>query len=450
MADQQDAVAGSGSAFPSEADRGWSLCLSGGGFRATLFHLGVILRLNELGVLPRLSTITSVSGGSILNGVLASRWSRLTLGDGGAYTNLVEEVARPVRDFCSKDLRTSILLGTRLNPLNWPALLRDWFSVSANFLAEGYEPLYRHRLSDLPAPGRHVPRFVFCATNVRTGACWHFHGGPQARMGDFYTGYCDARHVRVSDAVAASSAFPPGFSAFRLKVPDGCEFSRDDPWGEQRAVSAKRGGELLGGRNEPVLLTDGGVYDNLAVEPVWRTYKTLLVSDAGRPFESVPWSGQSLITRLKRVADISMEQVASVRKRWLVDDFVNDRRTGAIWTLHTRLEDFPLADRCGYGTTARKLLHRVRTDLDAFSQSEIGCLENHGYSLADAALRSRAPALCPNLNAGFSWPADEWSDDARLSVALEASHRRRIVRDMTRYLTGRTPRYNSPVEDPLR
>jgi NTE family protein len=440
MADQEDAIVGSGTVPPSEADRGWCLCLSGGGFRATLFHLGVVLRLNELGVLPRLSTITSVSGGSILNGVLASRWSNLTLDEHGTYTNLVEEVAQPVRDFCSKDLRTPILLGTRLNPLNWPVLLRDWFSVSANFLAEGYEPLYYHRLSDLAAPGSGVPRFVFCATNVRTGACWHFHGGPHARMGDFYTGYCDAGYVRVSDAVAASSAFPPGFSAFRLEVPDGCKFSRGDPWGEQRVVSSKRGDELLGARNEPVLLTDGGVYDNLAVEPVWRTYKTLLVSDAGRPFESVPRSGQALITRLKRVADISMEQVAAVRKRWLVDDFVNNRRTGAIWTLHTRLEDFPLDDRCGYGPDARKLLHRVRTDLDAFTPSEIGCLENHGYSLADAALRSRAPALCPNLNAPFRWPSDEWAQDAKLSVALEESHRRKIVRDLSRYLAGRTRR----------
>jgi NTE family protein len=439
MAETGNLAFGSGDTPPAVADRGWCLCLSGGGFRATLFHLGVVLRLNELGVLARLSTVTSVSGGSILNGVLASRWARLTLGSDGVYTNLVEQVARPVRDFCSKDLRTPVLLGTRLNPANWGVLLRDWFSVSANFLANGYEPLYRSWLSDLPAPGPGAPRFVFCATNVRTGACWHFHGGPQARMGDFYAGYCDARHVRVSDAVAASSAFPPGFSAFRLRLPPDCEFSRGDPWGEQRVVSAKRGAERHGPEGQPVLLTDGGVYDNLAVEPVWKTYNTLLVSDAGRPFESVSRSGQALITRLKRVADISMEQVAAVRKRWLVEDFLAKRRTGAIWTLHTRLEDFPLANGRGYGPDARKLLHRVRTDLDAFTASEIACLENHGYSLADAALRSRAPALCPNLAAPFRWPNEEWCDDGQLSEALIAAHRRRILRDAVRYLTGRTP-----------
>jgi NTE family protein len=310
--------------------------------------------------------------------------------------------------------------------------------VSASFLAEGYERLYQSRLSDLPAPGPNVPRFVFCATNVRTGACWHFHGGPKARMGDFYVGYCGTGRVRVSDAVAASSAFPPGFSAFRLRLPKDIAFSRGDPWGEERVVSAKRGDQDHGPVERPVLLTDGGVYDNLAVEPVWKKYKTLLVSDAGRPFESVPESRQAIITRLRRVTDISMEQVAAVRKRWLVADFEDKKRAGAIWTLNTLLEDFKLTDSCGYGPDVRKLVHRVRTDFDAFTEGEIACLENHGYSLADAALRSRAPALCPNLTAPFCWPHDGWREDGRLREALCDSARRKIRRDLWWYLTGRT------------
>jgi NTE family protein len=316
-------------------------------------------------------------------------------------------------------------------------LIRDWFSVSANFLAQGYDRLYQSRLSDMLAPGPNVPRFVFCATNVLTGACWHFHSGPKARMGDFYVGYCDARCVRVSDAVAASSAFPPGFSAFRLRLPKDVTFSRADPWGEERVVSAKRGDQHHGGIEQPVLLTDGGVYDNLAVEPVWKKYKTMLVSDAGRPFESIPNSGQALITRLKRVADISMAQVAAVRKRWLVADFLEKTRSGAIWTLHTLIEDFKLADSCGYGPDARRLLHRVRTDLDSFTAGEMACLENHGYSLADAALRSRARNLCSHPAAPFRWPHEGWREDDRLRQTLCNSATRRISRDFWQYLTGR-------------
>jgi NTE family protein len=49
------------------------LALSGGGSRATLFHLGTRWRPNELGFLPKLDRVSSVSGGSITAGVLASR-----------------------------------------------------------------------------------------------------------------------------------------------------------------------------------------------------------------------------------------------------------------------------------------------------------------------------------------------------------------------------------------
>ena len=132
-----------------------------------------------------------------------------------------------------------------------------------------------------------------------------------------------------------------------------------------------------------------------------------------------------------------MEQVASVRKRWPVEDFQAKRRIGAIWTLHTRLEDFQFAHSRGYGPDARKLLRRVRTDLDAFTASEIDFLENHGYSLADAALRSRAPALRPNLAAPFRWPNEEWCDDGQLSEALKATH-------LETYHAGRPPVPNRP------
>lgn len=419
-----------GSRRPS---RGICLCLSGGGFRATLFHLGVIQRLNDLGILSRLSTITSVSGGSILNGLLASRWADLHLGPDGIYTNLRDVIAKPARAFCAVDLRTPLLLGTRLNPVNLPRLARDWFSVSANFLARYYEPLFGKALGEVPPPGPQTPRFIFCATNVRTGACWHFHAGSAARMGDFYTGYCGATQVRMAQAVAASSAFPPGFSALRMVVPTGDAFSREDPWGDQRVVSGKRAVDpaTIGAE---IRLTDGGVYDNLGVEPVWSAYDTLLASDAGRPFESQARCTQWVVSRLSRAAAISMEQVAAVRKRWLVADFVAKRRIGATWSLDTHLDDFALPDARGYSPVVRQLIQQMRTDLDAFSVGEIACLENHGYSLADAALRSRAPVLCAPDAHPFQWPHPDWVDETECARALARSGSRRLIRDAVRYL----------------
>lgn len=103
-------------------------------------------------------------------------------------------------------------------------------------------------------------------------------------MGDFYTGYCDTGDVNVSDAVAASSAFTPGFSALRLRFPKNCKLTRIDPWNSERPISAKRSSDTISQKRMEPILTDGGVYDNLGVEPVWGRQFALLVSDAGAPF----------------------------------------------------------------------------------------------------------------------------------------------------------------------
>jgi NTE family protein len=85
--------------FGSEGvEAGISLALSGGGFRATLFHIGSGRRLLELGVLPCVVRISSVSGGSIFSGTLGSCWEELTRDFSVAnYEHLVVE---PLRQFC--------------------------------------------------------------------------------------------------------------------------------------------------------------------------------------------------------------------------------------------------------------------------------------------------------------------------------------------------------------
>src|SRR6188474_2014921 len=85
------------------------LALSGGGFRATLFGLGSLWRLNDAGLLGKLDRITSVSGGSIIAGMLALRWAKLDFKDGNA-SNFESEIATPVRDFCSHGIDVKAFL----------------------------------------------------------------------------------------------------------------------------------------------------------------------------------------------------------------------------------------------------------------------------------------------------------------------------------------------------
>src|ERR1041385_2676291 len=76
---------------------GIALCLSGGGYRAMLFHLGALWRLNDAGLLRGLVRVSSVSGGSITAGVLGLNWKQLQFDENNVATNLEAIVINPIR-----------------------------------------------------------------------------------------------------------------------------------------------------------------------------------------------------------------------------------------------------------------------------------------------------------------------------------------------------------------
>src|SRR5690242_3252791 len=76
---------------------GIALCLSGGGYRAMLFHLGSVWRLNQVGLLKRIARVSSVSGGSITAGMLGMVWKDLQFDANGVARNLEELLISPVR-----------------------------------------------------------------------------------------------------------------------------------------------------------------------------------------------------------------------------------------------------------------------------------------------------------------------------------------------------------------
>src|SRR5687768_17077644 len=91
--------------LPKEERKGVALCMSGGGYRAALFHLGALRRLNELGLLSRIDTFTSVSGGSIMLAQLATFLAGrgAPAEPGTPLEGFDEGVAGPMREFTAKD-----------------------------------------------------------------------------------------------------------------------------------------------------------------------------------------------------------------------------------------------------------------------------------------------------------------------------------------------------------
>ncbi|HEV7279534.1 MAG TPA: patatin-like phospholipase family protein [Pirellulaceae bacterium] len=403
-------------AIPSEGDveakpgerRGIALCLSGGGYRAALFHLGSLTRLNELGILSKIDTFSCVSGGSIFGGYLARKLSEgLPLKDGvyGEWDSLVEEFLA----FTSRDIRTLAIL----------AQLQFWRfekGLGARRLEREYERLTKGmQLSELP----NRPRFVFCSTDLVYANCWIADGN---RVGDYLAGYVSPPPPEwtVARAVACSSCFPPIFAPMPTDLPASAF----------RRGKARRGPETTA-LIEKIRLTDGGVYDNLGVEPVWRTHEKLLVSDGGKPLTRVYVPAGR---RLMRYSDVIQNQVNSLRVRWIIDIFERakagqrDAFDGTYWGVQSAVASYGADASRGYAKdTAANFIARIRTDLDAFSANEAWTLIKHGYELADVAIEKHVDALWPEEPPPVRvWPP-RLSSDERVQKALKGSLERRYL-----------------------
>lgn len=362
--------------LPKSARRNkMGLCLSGGGFRATLFHLGSLRRLNEIGLLSKLNTISSVSGGSILNGLLARVWPNLTPDADGVFTNFQAEVEDRIRLFCSMNIRSGPLLWQRLNPLKWKRLTIDGDSAT-NLLADTYRKylvgdLTLQRLADIRDRGG--PDLVFCATNYQTGVNFIFT--PRV-LGDWTIGYITGRDFYLANAVASSSAFPIAFPPLNLQLGVPPEEFRRGGLKNHRSYR-----ELT----KRILLTDGGVYDNLALEPVWKDHATIFCSDGGAPFDASakPWS--LLPFRLYRSNEIINNQARAVRKRWLISSYTRGVYNGCYWGVATEIADYEV-DIAGYRGDMLTRISSMRTDLNSFSDGEQHLLINHGWALTKAAI----------------------------------------------------------------
>jgi NTE family protein len=392
---------------PERQRQGIGLCLSGGGFRAALFHLGALRRLNELGILHRVRTISSVSGGSIVSAHLATSlvWPHREPVSADAWE---KTVASPFRTFTRRNLRTLPLVLRFVLPWRW---------LRSSAVIEAIIRQYRRRLrafgrplTDLPE----TPRFVFCSTDMAFGVNWIFE---KTRMGDYQAGYVipPPREWTISHAVGASSCFPPLFNPLPVRI----------------AAERFKKGKFLKGKERDehmsdLRLTDGGNYDNMGLEPVWKDHATVLVSDGGGLFSASRDRG--FFRRLLRYAEISDNQARAVRKRWLIAGFDDESETslaGTYWGIGSARESYELDG--GYSKEdASRLIAGIRTDLDSFSNGEIAVLENHGYQLADAAIAHHLPKLVDGAYPPLNPPHPEWLDPDKMRNALRKSGRRKL------------------------
>lgn len=354
----------------------FGVSLSGGGFRATLFHLGVVRLLYETGLLERVQFISGVSGGGILAAHLGMNWSRYT-----ATPEEFEAAANEIVRFTQRDVRNRIL---RRWIIGWltllPRLLLNWSRVE--LLRGEYRSLYGDRqLSEFPnVYNGDGPRIILQCASMTTGLPCSL--GRSGLM--LYKEQAEGRGINlavdeeltfatsltVAHGVAACSAFPPMFPPLKIDS------------------------ELLGcpKRAFPSVhyLTDGGVFDNLGMDRPLRWYlqqhphaadqiKTFLISDAEGPFNQVvgkPWRFKFMLPRNVRATEVLMKRVSTLNWKYLAGLDLN----------LIRIPKPPVGES---SPTGLEFAQAMRTDLDRFSDLEIEELVQSGHRAARSALAEK-------------------------------------------------------------
>jgi len=343
---------------------GIGLALSGGGYKAAAYHLGALIRLNELGVLKRISRISSVSGGSIAAGFLGLTWKSLIFDDADRATNFAGAFVEPLRDFLTE---ANLDVPEGLLGLLMP------FRSGADGIAKGYaKHLFGDAtLQDLPTEGE-GPRFVLLATNYQLNSLWRFS---QPYAADYRVGRIDKPTFSLASIVAASSAFPPFFCPLKLD------------FGGQTIIPTKGADKHGGSFLKEALLCDGGIYDNMGLEPIWKRYRTLLVSNAGDAFDenSHPNDWFSLMLR---IIGMMHRQAENNRQRPLMMLARLKERQVAYWPLRNTVANYPNPPTAPPTASDVTAAQTEAVRLWSLGNKAFVRLVNHGYSLSDAATKS--------------------------------------------------------------
>ncbi len=397
------------------------LALSGGGFRASLFHLGVLAKLAEYDVLRHIEVISCVSGGSVvgahyylaLKKRLEASTGRLTR---QCYIELVDEVITTFVAGVQQDIRTKAMLQFWRRTERAAELFEEYFYAKIDPLPN-HEPHMTCDLKINPEGQENfnptldnwnryakVPILILNATTFNTGHNWQFTaswmGEPKAYIEDDIDALARLRRmwyqeaplpyknkgISLGRAVAASACVPVIFKPIKLKglYP-----------------------------NKVVQLIDGGVRENQGIFGLFeQSCDVLLVSDGCGQLDDQKSPSKSWVNAFKRASDITMQAVRSAYYKQIMDRNHNGKLRASMYVhLKKELEAVPIdwvgsGKQCSTDSIAdvgitsygipkniQKYLAEARTDLDSFDDVEMYALMLSGYRMTEKSLPNSIDSL---------------------------------------------------------
>jgi NTE family protein len=415
-----------------ESNQRLGLALSGGGYRASFYHIGVLARMAELGMLKHVESISTVSGGSIvgaayyllLKDLLESKTDHeITDSD---YVELVQKLEKHFLNAVQKNLR----MRTFANPLKNMRMCMPNYSRS-DAIGELYEnhiyrPLInvgnrRIRMSDLliqpkgvtqpfhpwdtvngnPRRRHKVPVLMINATSLNSGHNWYFTAMSMGEVPprDFTFRDIDKRdryrrmgydeideastgrkpYFLLGNAVAASAGVPGIFP----------------PMAISKLYKDRR-----------VQLVDGGAYDNQGIASLLDpdcVCSDFVVSDASGQIEATDKPRTDLLSVLSTSSSILMRRVPEE----IVNNLVQTQAKHVAYFhlargLSARKINWAPSDKIeieadsstsqfDVSEEVQRALSKIRTDLDSFTDVEAGCLETSGYQMSKPELLKLKP-----------------------------------------------------------
>jgi len=415
------------------------LCLSGGGFRASFYHIGVLAKMAELGMLKHVEVISTVSGGSIvgaayyllLKELLESRPDKATSNDEVAlndsdYITVIKKLEEKFLNAVQKNLR----MRTFANPLKNMRMSLPSYSRS-DAIGELYEKyIYRPLIqtgdrpivmSDLLitpkgyAPGEFhpqdntngntnrthkVPILVLNATSLNSGHNWCFTAK--------WMGEVPPRNPYMRDIDKKDR--------YRRVWYDEIE-TREKNFGLGKAVAASAGvpglfppiavSDLYLDRR--VQLVDGGVFDNQGIVGVLdpdHLCSDIIVSDASGQGDATNNPDIGILAVLGTASSILTgrvrEEMVNGIEEVYPDHVAYFHLTRGLFARNIEFNEKPVINKAGekmrdgivssevdFGVheDMQRALAHIRTDLDSFTDIEAGCIQADGYQMCESRLK---------------------------------------------------------------
>jgi NTE family protein len=383
------------------------LALSGGGSRAIAFHLGCLRALHDLGILQQVKVLSTVSGGSVIGALYAATDAPFPEFESRVRAMLARGLAGPTIRTAfftaegPKALLSAVLTGAinvgflALSRLLWLLSLAAPPEHRAKFRLENWHPPLRRFASRTTILCRAIdneifkgarlaglkgrrPFLIINAAELRTGSAFYFTARDS---GSWRLGRLALTDVSLAYAVAASAAYPMFLPAFDEIAP----FDRRD--GSRRV--------------ERISLTDGGVYDNLGLSPLWpdreptvslnvEAVDTIICCRAGYGLRHDPPS-QFMIARLKSAFFTIHDRAQNAAVKRLFDLKASGKLVTVVMP-YLGQDDSRLKFRPSELVT-REDAYAYPTDFSAMRPEWIERLSQRGEQLTKALIAEHAPHL---------------------------------------------------------